>query len=532
MPTMKPITMRGAFACLVLVLFCSPGRAQEQLADVIERAERSVVRIEVKSNSGDSLGSGFVVDDQGTLVTNCHVLAGARQATVHFPNGLSGSVLGTFLVDQARDIVVARISITDAPPIEIAQTLPRKGESVTALGAPHGLSFTATTGIVSAIRPAQEMADDLGRDSIQGVWVQVDAAISPGNSGGPLINREGKVVAMSTLASQGSAQNLNFGISAPDIAKAVRDGKRAGQVVSLAAGVGKVRMGESGGPSDGGPNAGRIPSQALKAYIEAGLRDYSDLSRGLRAEGARLSADLKEMRKGANFIPRGNNTNGAAILKVDVPGQRQSRWFFLSQSIKDSALEKQQDRIKAYTKLKNQTRDVDDPGSLSTLLWNYGPPLDVRKNQSVGFLSDLIIVHAFNDHEVLAAYRDKPYLLWMESTTGVSGGELLSGPVFVAGTATVKGDRGIPTAVTVLQQVSKENLQDAVQSHFSEQTAAVQQSPSEGYRMWNDRTGRFSVEALLLSSTDTHVNLKKRDGNVIQVPISALCDADLKYIRQ
>ncbi len=77
------------------------------------------------------------------------------------------------LIDETRDIVVGKISITDAPAIEIASGLPRKGERVVALGAPLGLAFSATNGIVSAIRSAEEMRSDVNKSDVDGTWIQV-----------------------------------------------------------------------------------------------------------------------------------------------------------------------------------------------------------------------------------------------------------------------------------------------------------------------------------------------------------------------
>jgi hypothetical protein len=99
---------------------------------------------------------------------------------------------------------------------------------------------TATRGIVSAIRQGAELGSQQ-----QGTWIQVDAALSPGNSGGPLINASGQVVGMSTLASQGTAQNLNFGISVRDIAEALQKARTA-STMALATGVGRVQMGQQG----------------------------------------------------------------------------------------------------------------------------------------------------------------------------------------------------------------------------------------------------------------------------------------------
>jgi hypothetical protein len=215
----------------------------------------------VEGSEGEtSLGSGFVVDPTGTLVTNVHVLAGAQRATATFPNGTACEIRGTLLFDEARDICIAQLEGQDFPVLKIATALPRKGERITALGSPQGLSFSATTGIVSAIRPAEELGPEIGRPNIKGVWIQVDAALSGGNSGGPLISDLGEVVAMSTLASQGSAQNLNFGISAADILQ-LQESARGQASVALPEGVGKLESSHKAHPKpDTHPSECTLPS--------------------------------------------------------------------------------------------------------------------------------------------------------------------------------------------------------------------------------------------------------------------------------
>lgn len=133
--------------------------------------------------------------------------------------GYNAVVGGVLAVDERRDVAIATIEgpgIEQLPVLPFADQLPRKGESVFALGSPLGLSFTATVGVISATRSAKELSEQLGGGDYDGTWIQIDAALSAGNSGGPIIDKRGQVVAMSTLASHG-AQNLNFGISGVDV---------------------------------------------------------------------------------------------------------------------------------------------------------------------------------------------------------------------------------------------------------------------------------------------------------------------------
>ena len=93
-----------------------------------------------------------------------------------------------------------------------------------AIGAPLGLDMSVTEGIVSAVRTAKELEDSIDLTGHSGTWVQTTAAISPGNSGGPLITKRGEVVAINTLALVGAgAQALNFGISGEDIRQAMTE---------------------------------------------------------------------------------------------------------------------------------------------------------------------------------------------------------------------------------------------------------------------------------------------------------------------
>lgn len=511
------------FSLLWVSCFISQTNAQD-LADTIERCEQSVVRIEVTEDDGRSLGSGFVVDDNGTFVTNCHVLEGAKTARVTFPkrDGVetTGEVLGTFLIDQSRDIVIGKLSVTSQPAIELATELPRKGDRVTALGSPRGLSFTATTGIVSAVRSQQEMADEVGDTERRGTWIQVDAALSGGNSGGPLINAKGEVVAMSTLASIGAAQNLNFGISAADIKQAVSQASGK-PLTSLADGVGKIKSKEShrAAGSEGLVPHREVPESALEGYIAEGKTSFSDLLLGLRREAASLTAKMKEMRAGQPFIPPAvgqAKPNSQVVRVVDTRRRGNNQWFFRSENVKRDVIAKSNERFREISRLKTDIKSADDPESLYELLWNAGPPLDIRKDGSIGFVNEAIVIHAYNSHDLLVVIDDSIYLMWVESTAGLAlGEEVLPGPVFVNGTATVQVEE-TSQAVTVLQAVTKDELKRGLLG---------------GVRTWKDTSGNFSVKAKYLSSDTKQVKLQDEGGKELAVPIHKLSDADQRLLK-
>ena len=212
-------------------------RGDTELADLIERVEPAVVRIDTKTRDGDGVGSGFAVSRDGLIVTNHHVIAGAGSATVTFKDKSTHPVEGTLFLDANRDIAILKIKSGSYATLELASELPRKGETVVAFGAPKGLSFSATDGIISSVREGEELKSYTGKS--QGTWIQTSTPISPGNSGGPLVNSDAKVVGANTMMLL-NAQNLNFAISAIDISDAVTQSK-SGTLIALKEGAAQAK---------------------------------------------------------------------------------------------------------------------------------------------------------------------------------------------------------------------------------------------------------------------------------------------------
>ena len=120
---------------------------REDLADLIARVEPSVVRINVEKPLGDCTGSGFVVGEDGIVVTNNHVIRGAKTASVTFTDDHEADVSGVLFRDPERDIAILKIVGSDRfPSSALASEMPKKGETVVAFGAPQGLSFSVTDG--------------------------------------------------------------------------------------------------------------------------------------------------------------------------------------------------------------------------------------------------------------------------------------------------------------------------------------------------------------------------------------------------
>ncbi len=154
-------------------------------------------------------GSGFILNANGTILTNAHVVEGADEVTVTLKDGreLRGEVLGE---DPLTDVAVIKVEASDLPPVSLgnSDTL-RPGEWAIAIGNPLGLDNTVTAGIISATgrTSAQIKVSDKRVD-----FIQTDAAINPGNSGGPLLNDKGEVIGVNTAIIGGGAQGLGFAI--------------------------------------------------------------------------------------------------------------------------------------------------------------------------------------------------------------------------------------------------------------------------------------------------------------------------------
>ncbi len=162
-------------------------------------------------------GSGFVIDKDGHIITNYHVIAEARQVevTLHNRKKYRATVVGT---DPAHDLAVIQIKAPDLTPAVMGDSRNLKvGQKVYAIGNPFGLSGTMTRGIVSSIRPVREPNGSTIDEAIQ-----TDAAINPGNSGGPLLNWHGEVIGINTMILSSVGQNAGIGFAIPiNTAKAV-----------------------------------------------------------------------------------------------------------------------------------------------------------------------------------------------------------------------------------------------------------------------------------------------------------------------
>ncbi|MGA7522205.1 MAG: trypsin-like peptidase domain-containing protein [Acidobacteriaceae bacterium] len=163
-------------------------------------------------------GSGFILDKQGHILTNYHVIANARKVEVqtHDKHRYTAQIIGS---DRLHDLALLQINAPNLTPAVLASSHDLQvGQQVFAIGNPFGLSGTMTAGIISAIRSVRGPQGAPIENAIQ-----TDAAINPGNSGGPLLNSQGEVIGINSMIAQnGAEQNAGIGFAIPiDTAKAV-----------------------------------------------------------------------------------------------------------------------------------------------------------------------------------------------------------------------------------------------------------------------------------------------------------------------
>jgi S1-C subfamily serine protease len=200
----------------------------DELAGLVARVGPAVAHVRLLHERSRSLasGSGVLVAPDGLCLTNEHVVRGATAVEATLPDGrtLVADVVGE---DPATDLAVLRLSAPEPFPAASLgdSNRLRPGDVVLAVGAPYGLTWTVTCGIVSAV--GRTLSGEGGR-AIEGV-IQTDAPLNPGNSGGPLLDSEGRVVGIATAAMP-SAQGLCFAVPSNTAAFVLEEILRHGRV--------------------------------------------------------------------------------------------------------------------------------------------------------------------------------------------------------------------------------------------------------------------------------------------------------------
>jgi putative serine protease PepD len=248
---------------------------------IYERDSKGVVAIKVLTAEGEDEGTGIVLNEKGLILTNDHVVRGARSITID-ASGASNTTRSATLVGEEANKDLALIRVDPSGLGLKALTLAgsssvRVGDTVYAIGTPYGLEETFTKGIVSAL--SREISAPDGA-KITGA-IQTDAALNPGNSGGPLLNEEGEVVGVNSQiasdtasidGSQPGSTGVGFAIASDTVVPAVR-AIEAGEGVSYAS-----ATGQSAGE-------GRYGAQSPYGEVEAGASEGREEAGGSTAGG-------------------------------------------------------------------------------------------------------------------------------------------------------------------------------------------------------------------------------------------------------
>lgn len=195
-------------------------RKEMSAADLFRKNSRSVIVVKTQR----SIGSGFFINSRGHIVTNKHVLIEVNGAEIKTVSGNIYKIKEIVAEDAVGDLVIASTETpsSESVPVNLTSNLPEVGEKIIVIGNPLGLEQTLSDGIVSSVRKNQSGVN----------YVQITAPISPGNSGGPLLNMYGEVIGVATFQST-IGQNLNFCVAAERIA-AMQNGNSQNSVASTA----------------------------------------------------------------------------------------------------------------------------------------------------------------------------------------------------------------------------------------------------------------------------------------------------------
>ena len=264
---------------------------------------------EVEPESGGSTGSGFVIDGEGHVLTNNHVVEGASEVKVKLGDSeetYEAEVVGT---DPGTDVALLKV---DAPASEIHPlTLGRSakmevGDPVVAIGNPFGLDRTVTSGIVSAVQRQIEAPNGFAITQV----IQTDAAINPGNSGGPLINAVGEVIGINAqIATGGGGGNVGIGFAIPidTVRASLEQLKSEGEVKHAFIGI-------TGGTVT--PDLAKAVNLPVDhgVLVQSVVKDGPADEAGIEAGGTSATIDGEEVRLGGDII---TEVDGKQLQSMD-----------------------------------------------------------------------------------------------------------------------------------------------------------------------------------------------------------------------
>jgi putative serine protease PepD len=292
-------------------------KQQGNIAAIYKAASPAVVSIRTDSGSG----TGFVVDKNGTIVTNAHVVGNATQVQLQFADDHTapGDVRG---VDTSSDLAIVHVDPARAgklTPLQFADSSTVvTGQLAVAIGSPFGLPQTATAGIVSGTGRHIEAPDGFQIDSV----IQTDAPINPGNSGGPLLDANGRVIGINSQIATGGTSNGNVGIGFAVPSNTVRDvipRLEAGQTIR------RAYLGVSSAPASGGAQVQQLTAggPAERAGIREGDVIVSVAGKAI-GNPDDLAASIQDRQPGETVsivIKRDGQSRTLQVKLAERPGQ-------------------------------------------------------------------------------------------------------------------------------------------------------------------------------------------------------------------
>lgn len=282
--------------------------APASFADVVERVLPAVVSVSaygpLARTPPRALGSGFLVSPDGYIVTNNHVVQGAARVRVTLADKrvLDARIVGR---DPPTDLALLKTAGQDLPFVSFAKAgAPRVGDWVIAVGSPFGLGGTATAGIVSAYDR------DIGPPWVR--FLQIDAPINRGNSGGPAFDIRGRVVGVNTgiLSAQGGSAGIGFAIPAPLAAKVIETLRTDGRVARGRLGVTVAELDPDRALAAGLPAAGAL----VLGVDRAGPADRA----GLRVGDVVMALNGRRIESSADMLRRVADAGPGGVLRLRV----------------------------------------------------------------------------------------------------------------------------------------------------------------------------------------------------------------------
>ena len=469
------------------------------LPELIKQVKPSVALIEVMEKGRRiSNGSGYIVDASGIIATNYHVIEGAKNIQVSFPGDKTkGSVkfkAEGFIAHYAKkDMALIKINPKDAKlrALPLAKEVPTQGVKVAAFGAPLGYSDTVTNGIISAVRSGKELTqmmtrggrDGYGKDGlgyeVNTTWLQTSAPISPGNSGGPLVNYKGEVVGMNSFVST-IGQNLNFSLSITHIIKFIADSDNN---VHPFSDLPKPRdRGHGGGPSGD-------PKKTLKVWKE--------FNKARIKLNEAIDSCEKRLRRLPKINPR-NPMQGANIR---------------NRKISDSF----QRLGEAYKEYSSDVSSIDNK--------NCDPEV-------IGLiLHDTVIakkISALCKDVCNSASSGGGTVNW-EAGVGMAKDAFDEADAKREVTRVTMGLKYGLTFPTVSDTEDEEEKLAKEGKSKPGKTASDNPERSK-MRVWTDSSGRFKINAKCIGIENGKVKLEKADGAVLEVPLDKLSEEDKRFL--